>query len=126
MILLRSLLHGVLSGIAVFPFATVLILVSPLPHRYPYAVARGWVRLCLWLLDKICGLRYEVSGSENLPDEPCVVYLRHSSVWETLAELEVFPPQTWVLKRELKWIPVFGWALTALRPIAIDRRARGT
>lgn len=55
-----------------------------------------------------------------------MVYLRHESVWETIAELVLFPRQCWVLKRELMWVPFIGWALLSLKPIAIDRKAHGT
>ena len=74
----------------------------------------------------ICGLEYVVEGRENIPDEPCVIMIKHSTVFEAYAQLTVFPPQTWVVKRELMWIPIFGWGLAALKPIAINRRAGHT
>jgi 1-acyl-sn-glycerol-3-phosphate acyltransferase len=80
----------------------------------------------LWAGRAICGLEYVVEGRENLPDEPCVIMIKHSTVFEAYAQLTVFPPQTWVLKRELLWIPIFGWGLAALKPIAIDRGAGHT
>jgi 1-acyl-sn-glycerol-3-phosphate acyltransferase len=67
-----------------------------------------------------------VEGSENIPDEPCVIMIKHSTVFEAYAQLTVFPPQTWVVKRELMWIPIFGWGLAALKPIAINRQAGHT
>ena len=82
-----------------------------------------WSVFNLWLLKVICGIRYEVEGGENVPDEPCVIMCKHQSSWETLALQVLFPPQVWVLKRELLWIPFFGWGLASLKPIAIDRRA---
>lgn len=126
MLYLRSCVFFTLAAVAVFPYAAGVVLLAPLPYRYRYRVARGWVDLFIWLLEHICGLRYEVHGAENIPAQPSVVYLRHSSAWETLAEVQIFPQQTWVLKRELNWIPIFGWALALLRPIAINRRARRT
>lgn len=105
------------------PFALGVLIVGPFSHRAGLAIARAWVRtvmtLCWWL----CGIRYEVEGLERLPQDSSVVLLKHSSTFETLAELEIFPPHCWVLKRELMWIPIFGWALAVLKPIAIDRRA---
>jgi 1-acyl-sn-glycerol-3-phosphate acyltransferase len=80
----------------------------------------------LWAGRVICGLEYVVEGSENIPDEPCVIMIKHSTVFEAYAQLTVFPPQTWVVKRELMWIPIFGWGLAALKPIAINRRAGRT
>jgi 1-acyl-sn-glycerol-3-phosphate acyltransferase len=82
-----------------------------------------WAISNLWLLEKICGISFIVEGQENIPEEPCVIMCKHQSTWETLALQAIFPPQVWVLKRELLWIPFFGWGLAALNPIAIDRSA---
>ena len=62
-------------------------------------------------------------GAENIPREPCIILAKHESAWETLAFQAIFPPQVWVVKRELLWIPFFGWGLAMLSPIAIDRKA---
>ena len=70
-----------------------------------------------------CGIRYRVIGSEHIPREPCIILSKHQSAWETLVYQVIFPPQVWVLKRELLWVPFFGWGLAMLSPIAIDRRA---
>lgn len=123
---LRSIAFLVLAAVSVLPYALWVLLAAPLPHRVRYAAVRGWVDLNLWLLRWICGLRYEVLGAENMPERNSVVYLKHSSALETLIEVQVFPAQTWVLKRELKWIPFFGWALALVKPIAINRGARGS
>lgn len=69
----------------------------------------------------ICGVRYRVIGAENIPRQPCVILSKHQSAWETLAWQTIFPPQVWVMKRELLWIPFFGWGLAMLSPIAINR-----
>ncbi|MDH3582025.1 MAG: 1-acyl-sn-glycerol-3-phosphate acyltransferase, partial [Hyphomicrobiales bacterium] len=73
----------------------------------------------------ICGLSYRLEGAENIPDEACVVLMKHSSVYETLVQLVLFPMQCWVLKRELMWLPFFGWAVATLKPIAINRGKGG-
>jgi 1-acyl-sn-glycerol-3-phosphate acyltransferase len=77
----------------------------------------------MFLLKHICGLDYRVDGLEHLPAGAAVILAKHQSAWETIAFQQIFPPQTGVLKRELLWIPLFGWALALLRPIAIDRGA---
>ncbi len=77
----------------------------------------------MFLLKHLCGLDYRVEGREHLPGGAAIILSKHQSAWETIAFQEIFPPQTWVLKRELMWIPLFGWALALLRPIAIDRSA---
>jgi 1-acyl-sn-glycerol-3-phosphate acyltransferase len=79
-----------------------------------------------YLLKVLCRLDYVVSGQENIPEQNTVVLLKHSSAWETLVEMKIFPTQTWVIKRELMWAPFIGWALLALNPIAINRRAGST
>lgn len=71
----------------------------------------------------LCGLDYVIEGGENIPDEPSVIMIKHTTVFETYAQMVVFPPQTWVVKRELQWIPLFGWGLAAMKPIAINRGA---
>jgi 1-acyl-sn-glycerol-3-phosphate acyltransferase len=83
---------------------------------------RWWINTTLFLLEKLCRLDYVVEGYENLPADNCVVLMKHSSAWETIAQMKIFPRQTWVLKRELMWTPFLGWALRLLQPIAIDRR----
>ena len=99
---------------------------SWLPSHKLYAVARSWAHTHLWLLEKLCGLTYTVEGRENIPAGAHVSMWKHSSAWETIAQASIFPPQSWVLKHELMWIPLLGWAVRCLKPIAIDRRAGAT
>lgn len=79
--------------------------------------------MILFLLEHVCGLRYRILGAENIPDTPSIVLSKHQSAWETLAFQKIFPPQVWVLKKELLRIPFFGWGLAMTSPIAIDRSA---
>ena len=81
-----------------------------------------WPRSIIWWQKVICGLNYEVTGRENIPDGNGVILSKHQSAWETFALQLVFPPLTWVLKRVLMWIPIFGWGLAAVGSIAIDRK----
>jgi 1-acyl-sn-glycerol-3-phosphate acyltransferase len=76
----------------------------------------------LTLLRRLCGLGYSVRGLERLPARSTVILMKHSSSWEAIAQLVLFPRQTWVLKQELIWAPILGWAIFALKPIAIDRK----
>jgi 1-acyl-sn-glycerol-3-phosphate acyltransferase len=78
----------------------------------------------VWTAGWLLGIRYRVIGAENIPSEPCVILGKHESAWETLAFQVIFPPQVWVVKRELLHIPFFGWGLAMLSPIAIDRKQR--
>ena len=86
-----------------------------------YRVISIWSHLSIAMARFICGVRYQIRGKENLPSAPCIVLSKHQSAWETLAYQEIFPPQVWVLKKELLRIPFFGWGLAMLSPIAIDR-----
>ena len=123
MLLARSLLFTTLMILSVPFYALVVLLLAPFPHATRYKVAVAWVRANLTSLRWLCGLTYEVSGRENIPADACVVMLKHSSAMETLVELELFPRQTWALKRELMWLPFFGWAMALLKPIAVHRGA---
>lgn len=120
---LRSILFTVWLFLSVPFYVVVLLLLAPLPHRMRYAVAVAWVNQVMWVMRHLVGLDYRVVGRENLPDEASVVLLKHSSTLETLAELQLFPMQTWVLKRELMFAPFFGWGIALLKPIAINRSA---
>lgn len=86
---------------------------------------RWWVHSVFFVLRVCCRLDYRVEGAEKLTQTNGVLLVKHSSAWETIAQLVMFPRQTWVLKRELMWLPFFGWVLAVMRPIAIDRSARG-
>lgn len=123
MLFSRSLVFAVLHVLTAILFSFISILVWPLPFKSRYAVISQWAKLNLWLLKVICGVSFKVEGREHIPDEPCIILCKHQSSWETLALQAVFPPQVWVLKRELLWIPFFGWGLASLNPIAIDRNA---
>jgi len=123
MLFLRSLIFTSLMFLSVLPFAIPAMFSGLVPYRFRWRYARNWSRFNLWMLKTICGLDYRVEGREHMPDSPCVVYWKHESVWETMAQTVLFPEQAWVLKRELLWVPIFGWGLAALRPIAIDRKS---
>jgi len=94
-----------------------------LPYRAQFNIARTWARILFWLLDKLCGLNFVVEGRERIPPGNHIVMSNHTSAWETVAQFLIFPPQVWVLKRELLWIPFIGWGLKLLRPISINRGA---
>ena len=120
-----SILFTSLMFVSVPIYGGVALLTAPLPRACTYAIAVFWVESMLWLLRVLCRLDYVVEGREHLPARSSIVLLKHSSAWETLAQLKIFPRQSWVLKRELMWIPVFGWVLALMKPIAINRRGGG-
>ena len=97
-----------------------LFLVAP---RRAAAVAPAYARVCLWLLARICGLRVDVRGLDRLPATPVLIAAKHQSALETYLLTERLPGAAFVLKREILWVPVAGWYIAALRPIAVDRGA---
>jgi 1-acyl-sn-glycerol-3-phosphate acyltransferase len=106
--------------------ATVIIatsgwLCAPLPAPWRYIIITSWSRFFIFWAKTSCGLRYKVIGKSNLPKAPFVVLCNHQSMWETIFMQVLLPPQSWVLKRELLWIPFFGWGLALIKPIAVSR-----
>jgi len=93
-----------------------------LPYRLRFEFIIGiWTRMCLLWLKWTCGIDHQITGMENIPTDPCVVLCRHESTWETLFLQTLLSPQATIIKRELLWIPFFGWAFALNKPIAIDR-----
>lgn len=123
MLALRSLLFNLGMWLMVIPYALLALLLIPLPAPRRSRIVAGWARFVVRWLKVACGLGYRVVGAENIPSHPCVILAKHQSAWETIAFQVIFPPQIWVLKRSLLMIPLFGWALWALKSIAIDRSA---
>jgi 1-acyl-sn-glycerol-3-phosphate acyltransferase len=121
MLVIRSLIFLLFQIVLTPIFSTLGLLTFPLNPLTRYRIISQWAKLMLWLLRVVCGIHHEVRGIENIPKEPCIVMCKHQSAWETLALQKIFPPQVWVLKRELLWIPFFGWALALTSPIAIKR-----
>ncbi len=121
MTLLRSTLFALALVVVTPPYALAALATFPLPRLARYRIISGWSRLVVRLARALCGIRWSVEGREHLPAKPAVILAKHQSAWETLAFQEIFPPQVLVLKKELLWIPFFGWGLALMSPIAIDR-----
>jgi 1-acyl-sn-glycerol-3-phosphate acyltransferase len=121
MSLLRSSVFAGALVLVTPPYALLALCTFPLPRMARYRVISGWSRLVLFLSRTILGIDWKVEGGEHLPARPAVILSKHQSAWETLAFQHIFPPQVHVLKRELLWIPFFGWGLALMSPIAIDR-----
>ncbi len=123
MLLLRSTLF-LLGQIITAPIFTFIALLSmPLHPVTRNILISGWARSMIWWLRITCNIRHEIKGLENIPTTPSIILAKHQSAWETLAFQAIFPTQVYVLKRELLWIPIFGWGLAMSSPIAIDRSA---
>ena len=121
MVFIRSLIFLLLQIIITPLYALLAIFTFPFRPVTRYQIISGWALSMLWLLRVVCGIRMVVRGAENIPTTPCVVLCKHQSAWETMALQKVFPPQVWVLKRELLFFPFFGWGLAITSPVAIRR-----
>jgi 1-acyl-sn-glycerol-3-phosphate acyltransferase len=126
MLVLRSLLFNVFGFSSIILFAIVLLLTFWAPYRWHWFLCVTWCRLALWGARVICGIHIVVEGEENVPEVPSVIMIKHTSTLETLWQVVYFPQTTWVLKREILYAPIFGWAIgIGLKPIAINRTAGG-
>ena len=123
---LGSVLFTVIFSLSALFWSVVVTASLPFPRPVAYRLVIYWIDAMFFLLRVLCRLDYQVHGRENIPAENTVVLLKHSSVWETLAQFRIFPMQTWVIKREILWAPFIGWAVFALYPIAINRKAGKT
>ena len=121
--LVKSLFFTAYMMVSALLFGGFMTLCFWAPYSAQFAIARTWARILFWTLDKVCGLKFTVEGRERIPAGNHIVMCNHTSAWETIAQFLIFPPQVWVLKRELLWIPLIGWGLKLLRPISINRGA---
>jgi len=96
-----------------------------LPRRHAVAVSKFWVRTIFFGVKWIAGIRFEVRGQEFIPDGAALIAAKHQSAWETLAFTALLRDPAIVLKRELVWIPLFGWYITKIGTIPIDRASGG-
>jgi 1-acyl-sn-glycerol-3-phosphate acyltransferase len=121
--LVKSLIYTAFMMVSALIFGGFMTLCFWAPYSTQFAIARSWARMTFWVLKKLCGLTFTVEGRERIPAGNHIVMSNHTSAWETIAQFLIFPPQVWVLKRELLWIPLIGWGLKLLRPISINRGA---
>ena len=123
--LLRTLLF---NGALYANFLVQAVVFSPvllMPERWFWPIGRFWVRSTLWLHRTITGIDDEIRGRENIPRGGFLVASKHQSAWETLRLIELFPRPSFILKRQLLWVPLFGWYLMKARMIPVDR-GKGT
>ncbi|HEY1607648.1 MAG TPA: lysophospholipid acyltransferase family protein [Paraburkholderia sp.] len=124
MLFVRSLLLLIYLIVFTMPYACACFIAFPFLHAdRRYRMAVGWCRATLFVARYLNGIRYRIEGLENLPDGPAVVLSKHQSAWETLALPALLPkPLCYVFKRELLYVPFFGWALGMLKMVHIDRK----
>ena len=123
MLLVRSIVFNVLFYLILFAYLIVSVATLVLPRWGIISLARSWAYVNLWLLRVVCGITVEWRGREKIPPGAVIVAGKHQSMWETFALLTHFPDPTFILKRELMWIPFWGWCLWRGEMIPIDRAA---
>ncbi len=119
---LRSVLFMLLMVLATAVWAPLCFVFAPLPYNKRYYWTSRWNLFVIWAAETVCGIRYQVKGYENLPDAPAILLSKHQSAWETIFYLSFMPrPLVYVFKKEILYIPFFGWGMALLRMIPIDR-----
>lgn len=119
----RAVLFLLFQLITVVPVAFGCLLCAPLPLHLRYRFTMIWPKMVIWGARTILGIRYRVLGQENLPDAPAIILSKHQSSWETLFYPSFMRHELcYVFKRELLFIPFFGWGIWLLEMIHIDRR----
>lgn len=120
--ILRNLLFylGIIPVTFILTCLGWILFFTPLSLRY-WIITR-WSHFFIFWVQKTCGLNYSVQGLENIPKKNAIVFSNHQSMWETIFFQVLLPEQTWILKKELLYIPVFGWGLALIEPIAINRQ----
>ncbi|MTW10349.1 1-acyl-sn-glycerol-3-phosphate acyltransferase [Pseudoduganella eburnea] len=120
---LRSTLFMILMVVATVIWSGVCMLAAPLPYNKRYFVTSRWNVFIVWCAKWICGINYQFKGYENFPDSPAIILSKHQSAWETIFLLANLPrPLVFVFKKEILYIPFFGWGIALLRMIPIDRK----
>jgi len=119
----RSFIFWIFFACITVLFTPLLLLSFPFSFKKRFAITHAWSKLTIWWLGITCNLYYEIEGQENITHSAGIVFSKHQSTWETLTLNFWFTPQTWVLKRELLWLPFFGWGAYMMEPIALNRGA---
>ena len=123
MAVFRSLLFLLILLVVTPPYTLCVLFFWPLPHHVRLQSVVPWVSFTIWLVKHVLGIPYRLLGAENIPARPCVVLCKHQSAWETLMLQEVFKDTVFVWRKEIKYLPFFGWALAVTPMIETDRSA---
>ena len=119
---IRSLIFLLLMVVATVVWAPISMLFAFLPYNQRYYITARWNVFIIWAAKVVCGIHYQFKGYENFPDGHAIVLAKHQSAWETIFLLMATPrPLVFVFKKEITYIPFFGWAISLLRMIPIDR-----
>ena len=107
---------------SVIPISVIIIVLFPfLKTSTLQKIASKWIFFILYSLKVVCGVTWTVKGAENLPDKPCILVSNHQGAWESFFLQTLYFPSSSIIKKELLYIPFFGWALACLKPIRLKR-----
>lgn len=123
MLIVRSLLYNLLFYLNLGVLLVIALFTLAMPRRAVLGMAKLWGRISVWLLRVVCGTKVELRGIDRIPKGPLIVAAKHQSTWETFALLDLFEDFTFIVKRELMWIPVFGWCMWKGGMVPVDRGA---
>jgi 1-acyl-sn-glycerol-3-phosphate acyltransferase len=123
MLFLRSLAFNIAFYVNIILWMIAALPTLVLPRPAIMRMTAGWARSNLWLLKVIVGCHFELRGAHHIPPGGCLAVGKHQSLWETFALFAIFRDPCVILKRELAWIPVFGWYILKWRMVPIDRKA---
>ncbi|MDO8788647.1 MAG: lysophospholipid acyltransferase family protein [Sulfuritalea sp.] len=123
MAVFRSLLFMLILLVVTPPYTLGVILCRPLPHHMRRQTVVPWVNFVIWLVKHVLGIPYRLLGAENIPARATIVLAKHQSAWETFMLQEVFTDTVFVWRKEIKYLPFFGWALASIPMIETDRNA---
>lgn len=124
MLILRSTLFQVLFYSVTFVLMILFAPVMLLPRKWGWWVVPVWSQVLQLIMRLTVGLKVEVRGRENIPEGGCIIAMKHQSAWETVSLIPLFSSPTFILKRELRWIPIFGWYTAKFKQIPINRGKR--
>jgi 1-acyl-sn-glycerol-3-phosphate acyltransferase len=122
-LIVRSLIFNLVFYLNLGVLLVAALFTLVLPRHAVLGMAKLWGRSSVWLLRAICGTKVELRGAEKIPKGPLIVAAKHQSTWETFALLHLFGDFTFIVKRELMWIPIFGWCMWRAGMVAVDRGA---
>lgn len=121
--MLRAILFYLWMAITIVIGVALVLLTWPLPFKVArFVVIRTWSKVMLVSCRVICGLRYRIEGLENIKNPPFIIFSKHQSAWETIVFSSIFPANCFITKKELTYIPIFGWGFWAAKHIPIDRK----
>jgi len=124
---IRSLIFTIYSATAIVLYSCLCIVSFLFPLHYRHALIRSYLRMTIYLLKKLCYINYSVEGLENIPKkEVGIVLSKHQSTWETFFLPLIFHDPAIIVKKELLWVPFFGWGLASTDPISINRSAKSS